>query len=58
MTPAEIAQWKSEQAKKPLAEKLATIPGHQSEAKPTQVASSQPSAKAEASYEDAKKLQQ
>jgi hypothetical protein len=58
MTPSEIAQWKAEQQKRPLAERLSEIPGHQAEAKPTQVASSQPVAKAEASYEDAKQLQQ
>jgi hypothetical protein len=55
MTPAEIAQWKAAQAKLPLVQRLSTIPGHRVE--PTQVTSSQPEAKAEASYEDAKKLQ-
>ena len=53
MTPAEIAQWKAQQSKRPLADRLAEIPGHEVE-----VASSQPEDKAEASYEEAKKLQQ
>jgi hypothetical protein len=48
MTPDEIKNWKAEQAKRPLAERLSEIPGHHTEAKPTQ---------AEVSYEDSKKLQ-
>jgi hypothetical protein len=36
MTPDEISAWKAEQAKKPLSERLATIPGHQVET-PAQV---------------------
>jgi hypothetical protein len=58
VTPDEIKNWKAEQAKRRLAVRLSEIPGHHAEAKPTQVASSQPVAKAEASYEDAKQLQQ
>jgi hypothetical protein len=53
MTRDEIAVWKAEQRKRPLAERLSEIPGHQPE-----VTSSQPEAKAEASYDEAKKLQQ
>lgn len=37
MTPDEIKNWKAEQAKRPLAERLAEIPGYQTESsKPEQ----------------------
>jgi len=42
MTPDEISAWKAERAKRPLAQRLADVPGHQVEAnlslpEPTQV---------------------
>jgi hypothetical protein len=54
MTPAEIAQWKAEQQKKPLVERLATIPGHQVE--PERADLSQLEPRAEAGYDDVQKL--
>jgi hypothetical protein len=57
MTRDEIAAWKAQQSKRPLAERLSEIPGY------AEVASRQPKAKAEApqaqaGYDEAKKLQQ
>ncbi len=58
MTPAEIAQWKAEQKKKPLAQRLAEIPGHRPEAAPAQIRTSPPGPSATVGFEDAKQLQQ
>lgn len=53
MTKDEIRNWKAEQAKRPLAERLSEIPGHQPE-----VTSSQPEAKAEVGYDEVKRMQE
>jgi hypothetical protein len=52
VTPNEISAWKAEQQKKPLAERLATIPGYRAEAE------AKPEASAEVTFEDVKRMQE
>jgi hypothetical protein len=57
MTPDEIAKWKAERAKRPLAERLADVAGHRVEAA-TQADSSEREPNAEVSFADVQRMRE
>jgi|HubBroStandDraft_5_1064220.scaffolds.fasta_scaffold976146_2 hypothetical protein len=56
MTPDEIALWKAERAKRPLAERLADVAGHRIE--PTQAESGEREPSAEVGFADVQKMRE